>query len=84
MLNDRPKGYWNPVGTVPPRRSVPVIVCHCRVVSDRTIRSAVQCGADDLETVADMCGAGAECGGCHERIERMLVVERSVFVRIAS
>jgi bacterioferritin-associated ferredoxin len=61
-----------------------VIVCHCRVVSDRVIRSAVRCGADDLEAVADACGAGTDCGGCHERIEQLLTVERSVFVRVAS
>jgi bacterioferritin-associated ferredoxin len=45
-----------------------VIVCHCRVVSDRQITAAVQAGARDVEDVTAACQAGAECFGCHDRI----------------
>jgi bacterioferritin-associated ferredoxin len=84
MLNGRPKGYRTPVGPYVPTRSVPVIVCHCRAVSDRSIRSAIRCGADDLGAVTDLCGAGGDCGGCRLRIEHLLAVERPVLVRVAS
>ena len=60
-----------------------MIVCHCRVVSDRAIHAAV---ADGARTVASACkatGAGRDCGSCvfsvralvcqHERDERGLL-----------
>ncbi len=49
-----------------------MIVCHCRAVSDRAVRSAVDRGACDLEDVAASCGAGARCGGCHPALMRLL------------
>jgi len=61
-----------------------VIVCHCRVVSDRVIRAAIRCGADDLDDVVEFCGAGGDCGGCHVRIEQLLAIEVPVLVRVAS
>lgn len=45
-----------------------MIVCHCRVVSDRQITAAVQAGATDVDEVTAACQAGAECYGCHDRI----------------
>ena len=45
-----------------------MIVCHCRVVSDRQIAAAVQAGAREIEEVTQACQAGAECFGCHDRI----------------
>ena len=47
-------------------------VCHCRVVTDRTIRQAVAAGAHDVEAVMDACGAGEACGGCIPSIEALL------------
>ena len=49
-----------------------MILCHCRVVNDRTIRAAIAQGALDVEAVAAVCGAGRECGGCVPGIERLL------------
>jgi bacterioferritin-associated ferredoxin len=49
-----------------------VYVCHCEVVSDHSIRSAVTAGARDIDAVATLCGAGGACGGCHPAIEDLI------------
>jgi bacterioferritin-associated ferredoxin len=49
-----------------------VILCHCRAVSDRAVRKAIDKGARHLEAVADRCGAGARCGGCHPALMSLL------------
>jgi bacterioferritin-associated ferredoxin len=41
-----------------------VYVCHCRGVTDRTVRDAIAAGARTPREVARVCGAGAECRGC--------------------
>lgn len=49
-----------------------MLVCHCRVVSDRTIRAAMAAGATDVNAVGQRCGAGTACGGCVPGIEQLL------------
>ena len=49
-----------------------MLVCHCAVVSDRTIRSAMAAGAADVDAVGQRCGAGTACGGCVPGIEELL------------
>ena len=49
-----------------------MVVCHCRAVTDRAICAAIRSGAGDVGALADCCGAGAECGGCWEALERLL------------
>jgi bacterioferritin-associated ferredoxin len=49
-----------------------MIVCHCRAVSDRDVTAAVESGARDISAVAELCGAGGECHGCHDRIASLL------------
>ncbi len=49
-----------------------MFVCHCRVVSDRTIRAAIAGGAGGVDEVMDACGAGDACGGCVPGIEELL------------
>ncbi len=39
-------------------------VCHCRGVTDRDIRSAIESGATNLSELARRCAAGSGCGGC--------------------
>jgi bacterioferritin-associated ferredoxin len=51
-----------------------VIVCHCRAVSDRTIGDQVAAGATSIDELSERCGAGSDCGGCHRRLERLLVI----------
>jgi bacterioferritin-associated ferredoxin len=50
-----------------------VIVCQCFAVSDRTIGAHVAAGATSLGELAEQCGAGADCGGCVRRLQRLLV-----------
>jgi bacterioferritin-associated ferredoxin len=49
-----------------------MIVCHCRVVSDRTVRATIAAGATTPAEVAVACGAGSGCGGCTPTIEALL------------
>ena len=49
-----------------------MVVCHCNAVNDRMIRSEIESGALDAETLAARCGAGTRCGGCQPVVERLL------------
>jgi bacterioferritin-associated ferredoxin len=49
-----------------------VLVCHCKVVTDREVQAAVSAGARDEFDVADTCGAGSVCGGCVPLITALL------------
>ena len=49
-----------------------MILCHCRVVSDREVRAAIDCGATELCEVARACDAGTRCGGCLPAIRDVL------------
>jgi bacterioferritin-associated ferredoxin len=53
-----------------------VLVCHCRVVSDRQIDAALAAGAGDTRAVVRATHAGTGCGGCVQslraRIEEAL------------
>ena len=52
-----------------------MIICHCRGISDRVIRKAIQNGARSRREVARTLGAGATCGGCSPAIEAILLRE---------
>ena len=49
-----------------------MLVCHCRIVSDEDIRTAIAAGARDEFDIAAACGAGTACGGCVPAITSML------------
>jgi len=46
-------------------------ICHCRAVSDRTIRAEIELGAEDEDDIGDRCGAGTRCGSCLDEIRRL-------------
>ena len=50
-----------------------MFVCHCRAVTDGTVRATIAEGACSLRDLAEGCGAGSRCGGCHLVLQRMLV-----------
>jgi bacterioferritin-associated ferredoxin len=50
-----------------------MIVCHCRAVSDRTLRESLQNGAVDVAGVMAETGAGTRCGGCLVAVEELVV-----------
>lgn len=53
-----------------------MLICHCRVVSDREIKEAIASGAADVCAVAETCSAGSRCGGCRPAIRRLLAEQR--------
>ena len=53
-----------------------MIVCHCKAISDRTIRGVIRRGADSTREIARACGAGRVCGGCRPAIREVLEKER--------
>jgi len=53
-----------------------VIICHCKAISDRTIRAAIRGGAESPREIARACGAGRVCGGCRPALRSLLKRER--------
>jgi bacterioferritin-associated ferredoxin len=49
-----------------------VIVCHCRVVTDREVGDAVRDGARSLAGVCRATGAGQDCGACVFSLKRLV------------
>jgi bacterioferritin-associated ferredoxin len=49
-----------------------VIVCHCRVVTDRAVVDAVRGGARSLAGVCRSTGAGQDCGACVFSLKRLV------------
>lgn len=49
-----------------------MVVCHCEAINERVVHAAIEEGAFDLESVTSLCGAGRDCGGCHDTIEDLL------------
>jgi len=53
-----------------------MIVCQCKGTTDAAVRKAIRKGAATIGEIGFLCGAGIECGGCHETLEAMLREER--------
>jgi bacterioferritin-associated ferredoxin len=49
-----------------------VIVCHCRVVTDRQVADAVAGGARSLGGLCRTTGAGQDCGACVFSLKRLV------------
>jgi bacterioferritin-associated ferredoxin len=49
-----------------------VYICHCRAVTDRTIRAAIEAGATSAAEVRRRCGAGSVCGGCYPAVRALV------------
>jgi bacterioferritin-associated ferredoxin len=47
-------------------------VCICRAVTEDQVKAVVHAGATSVEAVTAACGAGDDCGACHEMIEGMV------------
>lgn len=55
-----------------------MIVCHCRVVSDRAIDTAVTDGARTTAAVCRATGAGQDCGSCIFTVKARLCQHQQV------
>ena len=53
-----------------------MIVCHCKAVSDRTIRQVVRDGACSVREVARQCHAARDCGGCRPAVKAVIEDEQ--------
>jgi bacterioferritin-associated ferredoxin len=49
-----------------------MLVCHCKGVTERDVRRAIESGACTPRAVARTCGAGSMCGGCRPVIDELL------------
>ena len=49
-----------------------MIVCHCKRVTDREVKAAIQDGARCADSVGRACGAGTGCGGCRSSIDELI------------
>lgn len=49
-----------------------MIVCHCRVVTDRQVADAVDRGARSLAGLCRSTGAGQDCGACVFSLKRLV------------
>jgi bacterioferritin-associated ferredoxin len=47
-------------------------VCICNAVADHEVKAAITAGATTREAVTKQCGAGGDCGSCHEMIEQLI------------
>ncbi|WP_248886037.1 nitrate reductase [Acidithiobacillus acidisediminis] len=47
-------------------------ICVCKGVDERRIRQCLDSGANTLEDVMRLCGAGTECGSCKPEIQQLL------------
>ena len=47
-------------------------ICHCRGVTDREIRAAIQDGAATIADLSRMCDAGGRCRGCWPALTELL------------
>ena len=51
-----------------------MLVCHCKGLTERDVRDAIQSGACTHREIALRCGAGSVCGGCRPVIDELLDV----------
>lgn len=49
-----------------------MFVCVCNAVTDKLVRDCIADGAETREAVTKGCGAGGDCGACHQMIEEMV------------
>ncbi len=47
-------------------------VCYCMSVTNGMIKDAVDSGADTLEEVQEITGAGTVCGSCLDNVKRLV------------
>ncbi len=47
-------------------------ICHCKAVTDASIRSAIDAGARTIDEVSAHCRAGTGCGGCWPALFELL------------
>ena len=49
-----------------------MFVCLCKAVCDKRVRDAIDRGASSVDAVGFACGAGTDCGSCHDTIAALI------------
>ena len=49
-----------------------MIVCHCKVVTDRQVVDCIEHGARSVGQICRASGVGQDCGGCVFSVKRLL------------
>jgi bacterioferritin-associated ferredoxin len=49
-----------------------MFVCLCNGVTSQVVADAVEAGATTTKQVAQLCGAGAECGRCRRTVRAII------------
>jgi bacterioferritin-associated ferredoxin len=49
-----------------------MFVCLCNGVTSQTVAEVVEAGASTTKDVAQVCGAGADCGRCRRTVQAIL------------
>jgi len=49
-----------------------MILCVCQGVSERAVCETIVEGAESIDAVTRRCGAGGDCGSCHDEIREMI------------
>lgn len=49
-----------------------MIVCCCKAICSEKIAALIDQGADSLQAIGALCGAGTDCGSCRDYIEEMI------------
>ena len=49
-----------------------MIICVCKVVSDRTLRQHIEAGTKTVSALGKCTGAGTDCGACCRDIRELL------------
>ena len=57
-----------------------MILCHCHVVTDRTVESVVRGGARTLAGVCRSTRAGSDCGACVFSVKKAIQTAESRLV----
>ena len=54
-----------------------MIICSCEGVSEKEVRRAARCGAQNVQQLGRLCGAGTGCNSCHCDLKKILKQEKS-------
>jgi bacterioferritin-associated ferredoxin len=49
-----------------------MVICHCKAINDAAIRDLIARAGTTADDVAELCGAGTDCGACRPTIEDLL------------
>ncbi len=49
-----------------------MIICSCEGITEKEVRRAARCGAENVKDLGKLCGAGTGCNSCHCDLKKIL------------